>query len=234
MSGSIEEENKDTMVLREDMLDIGQEVEDNAYVYTKYLAEKHVLKCIEEKNLDAKIIRVGNLSSRVRDGEFQVNFRTNAFMNSLKAYAALGCFPRSSMSENEDLSYVDETAGAIITLAGTNSCFTVFHAFNSHAVTMGDLVDSMNELGISVEPVKDAKFERRLQEGLKDDRISRYLSPLIEYDMSGDIKYTEIPSDNSFATNVLYALGFSWTITDRRIIRKMLEAMLSLGFFDVI
>ncbi|MCR5604078.1 MAG: SDR family oxidoreductase [Lachnospiraceae bacterium] len=101
VAGSVEEENKDKMVLREDMLDIGQEVEDNGYVYTKYLAEKHVLKCIEEKNLDAKIIRVGNLSSRVRDGEFQVNFRTNAFMNSLKAYAVLGCFPISSMSEKK-------------------------------------------------------------------------------------------------------------------------------------
>ena len=233
VAGSVEEENKDKMVLTEDMLDIGQEVEDNGYVYTKYLAEKHVLKCIEEKNLDAKIIRVGNLSSRVRDGEFQVNFRTNAFMNSLKAYAVLGCFPMSLMSEKEDLSYVDETARAIIALSGTGSSFTVFHAYNSHAVEMGDLVNSMNELGISVRPVTDAEFERRLQEGLLNDKISHYLSPLIEYDLSGDNKYTEVCVDNSFTTNVLYALGFGWTITDRRIIRRMLEVMLSLGFFDL-
>ncbi|MCR5604079.1 MAG: hypothetical protein K6G27_10320 [Lachnospiraceae bacterium] len=98
---------------------------------------------------------------------------------------------------------------------------------------MGNLVNSMNELGITVEPVKDSEFERRLQEGLKNDKISHYLSPLIEYDLSGDTKYTEVCADNSFTTNVLYALGFGWTITDRKIIRKMLEAMLSLGFFDL-
>ena len=68
---------------------MGQEVESNVYVHTKYLAEKRILEMLSENKLDAKIMRVGNLMSRLEDGEFQMNFRTNNFMNTLRSYSVL-------------------------------------------------------------------------------------------------------------------------------------------------
>ena len=62
-------------VLSESTFDIGQEVRSNAYVYTKYLADKLILEAIDKKGLDAKIIRMGNLMSRYEDGEFQINIQ---------------------------------------------------------------------------------------------------------------------------------------------------------------
>lgn len=223
---------KPGQMLREDSLDIGQDVESNAYVYTKYLAEKHVLKSIEEKGLDGKIIRVGNLSSRVRDGEFQINFSTNAFMNTLRAYAVLDCYPFVGMSETVELSYIDETARAVVLLSGTGREFTVFHAYNGYTVKMGDIVAAMNHCGIPVECVTMEEFKQRLREGLAREDINGYLSVLVRYGREDGVEIEATPTDNRFTLNALYRLGFHWTITDMTLIEQMLGALKTLGFFD--
>ena len=207
-------------------------MQGNAYVYTKYLAEKCVLKAVEADGLDAKIIRVGNLSSRARDGEFQMNFRTNAFINQLRAHAVLGCYPASAMSDRLDLSYIDETARAVVLLSGTNRSFTVFHAFNGHTVEMGDIIHVMNACGIPVACVTDAEFTRRLRKGLGREEINAWLSTLVGYDLDDDDIREEIPVDNRFTVNALYRLGLRWTITDLPLIEKMIVSQKTLGFFD--
>ena len=221
-------------VLREDCLDlIGQNVEANAYIYTKYLAEKHVLKAIEKDGLDAKIIRLGNLSSRVCDGEFQMNFRTNAFMNELRAYAVLGAYPYNALSDTVEFSYIDETARAVVLLSGTGRDFTVFHAYNSHSAEMGNVIQAMNACGISVEYVSYEEFDRRLKAGLAREDINMYLSTLVDYDLGDAGDWEEIPSDNHYTVNALYRLGMSWTVSDMpSLIEQMINAQKSLGFFD--
>ena len=113
VGGDLPEDHVGENTLRENNLDIGQEVESNAYVHTKYLAEKTLIKSMREDGLDAKIMRVGNLMGRSVDGEFQMNFGTNSFINTLRAYKALGCFPMSELDERDELSPVDETARAM-------------------------------------------------------------------------------------------------------------------------
>ncbi|MBQ8092752.1 MAG: amino acid adenylation domain-containing protein, partial [Clostridia bacterium] len=219
-------------LLREDCLELGQEVQSNAYVYTKYLAEQHVLKAIENDRLDAKIIRVGNLSSRVRDGEFQMNFKTNAFMNTLRAYAVLGCYPDNAMSDMEEVSYIDETARAVVLLSGTDSAFTVFHAYNSHSVEMGDIIHAMNICGVPVKGVTAEEYNTRLHDCLGRDDINSYLSTLVGYDINDGLIREEIQADNHFTTNALYRLGMHWTITDMSVLVKMIDSLKALGFFD--
>ena len=162
-----------------------------------------------------------------------MNFRTNAFMNSLRAYVALGCYPLSEMSSVEELSYIEETARAVVLLSGTNRSFTVFHAYNSHSVEMGNIIYALNRMGMKVEPVKEAVFQQRLREGLADEALNRYLSPLVDYDLDDEENLEEIPAENSFTINALYHLGFQWTITDLNIIETMIEALRTLGFFDM-
>lgn len=219
--------------LNEGRLDLGQEIGSNIYVYSKYLAEKHVLKCIEEEGLDGKILRMGNLSSRFRDGEFQINFKNNATMNTFRAYAALGCYPIDKICETEEFSFIDEAARAVVLLSSVDSRFTVFHVYNSHSVDMGDIIYAMNELGIPIHTVSGTEFEIALDNGIADESISQYLLPLIGYNMRDDEERTEVPIENGFTVNALYSLGFRWSITDQEALKRMLRSLETLGFFDV-
>ena len=223
----------DETLFTENMLDIGQEVESNGYVYTKFLAEKLVLDAIEEKDLDAKIIRLGNLMSRYEDGEFQINFKTNNFMNTLKSYVVLGCFPVQEMDEMDEFSPVDEVAKATVLLAGTDREFTVFHAYNSHLIELGDLVYILNDNGLKVDVVDKKVFNEKLTAALSDERINSSVSPLVNYKTDNDENMVEIDVDNTFTVKALYRLGFHWNITDREYIDSTIKMMKTLGFFDV-
>jgi len=219
--------------LRENALNIGQQVESNGYVYSKYLAEKCILDAVENKGLDAKIIRMGNLMSRYNDGEFQINFNTNNFMNTLKSYVVLGCFPVQEMDEKDEFSPIDEVAKATVLLAGTNSEFTVFHAYNSHTIRMGDLVQALNDNELKVDVVDEKVFNDRLRMALMDERINRYVSPLVNYNTDNDGDTIDNDVDNEFTVKALYRLGFHWNITDSEYIDNAISMLKTLGFFDV-
>ena len=218
-------------VFKENMCDIGQETETNAYVHTKFLSEKLIVKMIS-KGLDAKIMRVGNLMSRHTDGEFQMNFLTNNFMNTLRAYATLGCFPISELDEREEISPIDETARGIVLLSGTKSEFTVFHVYNSNTVEMGVVLDAMKECGINIEVVDDKVFEKRLGAAVADESINSSVAPLVNYRLDDEDIYHEIPDDNKFTIKALYRLGFRWAMTDMEYLDKLIVMLKTLGFFD--
>jgi hypothetical protein len=137
------------------------------------------------------------------------------------------------MDEREEFSPIDETARAIVTLAGTDRRFTVFHPYNSHEVEMGNIVLAMRECGLEVKPVDDATFEARLHEALADDSINAFVSPLVNYSLGDDDMRYENPADNSFTVKALYRLGFQWSITELGYLRKAIEMMQLLGFFDM-
>ncbi|MFQ8805305.1 MAG: SDR family oxidoreductase [Alistipes indistinctus] len=94
-------------VLTEQTLDMGQGL-SNQYVKSKYDAEKIILGAIRDGRIEAKIMRVGNISPRESDGEFQANFQSNAFMGRLRAYLALGCVPYSHLDSPCEFSPVDQ------------------------------------------------------------------------------------------------------------------------------
>jgi thioester reductase-like protein len=219
--------------LTENLLEIGQDVVSNGYIHTKFLAEKAVLEMVGEQGLDAKVMRVGNLMSRQVDGEFQMNFNTNNFMATLKSHVALGCFPMSEMDEQDEFSPIDETARAIVLLAGTDRKFTVFHPHNSHTVEMGNIIRAMQECGLAIDVVDDERFSARLREALADDAINAYVSPLVNYNLDDDEIRFENPSTNRFTIKALYRLGFQWSITETRYLNQAIEMMQMLGFFDM-
>ena len=227
---SVDSEGETT--LYENAFNIGQQVESNVYVYSKYLAEKLVFDAIEEKGLDAKVIRMGNLTSRYEDGEFQINFKTNNFMNTLKAYVVLGCFPVQEMDENDEFSPIDEVAKATVLLSGTNKEFTVFHAYNSHLIEMGDLVQALNDNGLKVDVVHEKVYKDRLRSALADDSVNSSVSPLVNYKTDNDENICENDVDNTFTIKALYRLGFRWSITDMDYIDSVILMLKTLGFFE--
>ena len=216
--------------MKENMLDFGQDV-SNKYVHSKFDAEQAVLEAVDKDGLDGKIVRVGNLMSRQKDGEFQANSITNGFMRDLKGYATLHKFPVNSMDVEVDFSPIDEVAKTIILLSQTPSKFTVFHSANSHMVQMGDIIYVLNELGFDIEVVSDEEFITSMKEMMLDESKSMLVSSLISYSSSDMHTHSFILTDNEFTNKSLYHLEYKWPITDYNYLRNAIESLATLEFF---
>lgn len=215
--------------IHENELYFGQNLE-NKYAESKFRAETKVLEAVAD-GLQGKIVRVGNLMSRYEDGEFQINFITNGFMNRLQAYAAIGQYPVNTMDARAEFSPIDKTAQAIVRLAGTPDEFTVFHAYNCHTVHMANVLYAMKQCGIEIAPVEAAEFQNTFHMRLEDEKTNMKVSALVSY-LSNDRKQFVISRDNEFTTKALYRLGFAWPLIDEDYLEKTIRALLSLGFFD--
>ena len=199
---------------------------DNAYALTKFKAERAVLEAAS-RGLDAKIMRLGNLMGRYSDGEFQANFRSNAFVRSLASYKAIGAVPYSAMNMLTDFSEIDMTARAILLLSGTDHKFTVFHPVNNHTVTYADIVYSMREYGFRVDTVEDEDFAIRMAESGDTS------GALIAYNSrEGTERRYMLNQSCDFTAQALYRLNFKWPVSGEKYIMSMLKALDGLTMFE--
>jgi thioester reductase-like protein len=217
--------------MTETMCDFGQ-IHENQYIDSKLKAELAILDAIEQKGLRAKIIRVGNLSSRWKDGEFQINAKTNGFMSRLKAYRILGAFPVEMLDSEVEFSPIDLVAKSILLLSGTPDSFTVFNNKNCHTVHMANVIEACNNFGMKVKIVRQTEFDEILADSLKDDDKTVQVSSLLSYRSNEGKSRHVILADGRFTVKVLYRLGFSWSITGLIYIQKFLKALETLGFFS--
>ena len=205
----------------------------NQYIHSKFLAERTILQSIAEQGLSAKIIRVGNLSARTSDGEFQINFSTNSFMGRIKVYNMLGCFPYSLYEKKVEFSPIDEVANAIILLSSTPKECCVFHAYNSHTQFLGDVLSGFNNLGTDIRLVEDEEYNTSLESATNDPQKAKTLSSLLAYqDMAHGMKVSDVAINNPYTSQVLYRMGFKWSPTTWDYVDRMLTAISGLGFFD--
>lgn len=218
-------------LMKENQLYFGQDL-SNKYANSKFKAEEALLDAYEKDGLDVKIIRVGNLMSRQKDGEFQINSITNNFMRSLKGYKVLGEFPISSLDQYTDFSPIDETAKTILLLGQVPKKFTVFHSFNSHTVQMGDVIDAMDLAGLHMDKVSDKEFNESVKEAMKDSKKSVIVSTLLNYNSSDNLSHEFIQGDPTFTVKALYRLGYRWSITDFDYLIRAIKSLDSLGFFE--
>ncbi|MBQ7678359.1 MAG: amino acid adenylation domain-containing protein [Butyrivibrio sp.] len=217
--------------LHENELYFGQSME-NDYVRTKFLAERAVLQARADGRLDGKIIRVGNLMSRNADGEFQINFITNGFMRQLKAYRRLGEFPVSMLDDPQEFSPIDATAAAILTLARDGSEACVYHAYNNHLIEMADVIAVMRDYGFEIRVVPDETFEKAVSDAARNPEMSEIVLGILAYDEGEGEEKVTIGQRNQFTTNVLYRLGYRWPITDEPYLKRAIEALDTMGYFE--
>jgi thioester reductase-like protein len=218
--------------LLENEVYFGQALE-NAYIKSKFLAERAVLEAISE-GLDAKIMRVGNLMSRYSDGEFQINFLTNSFMQQLRGYKIIGKFPITAMDAPAEFSPVDSTAAAILKLSGTNKEFSVFHPYNNHLIYMSDVIYAINQYGFKIEVVSEDEFQKSLLEAMGDENRNEAISRLIAYlSNDADSKIYWLDASNKFTTEILYRLAYKWPIISDEYMKQSIKALDGLNFFDL-
>lgn len=206
---------------------------DNDYIRTKFLAERAILQAKVQNGLDGRIIRVGNLTSRISDGEFQMNFKTNSFMRNLKAFAQLGTFPMFAMNNPTEFSPVDSTAEAILRLVSSESEYTIFEAYNNHIVYMSDVINAMKKYGFDIKIASYNDFTEAVQKARSDEKMRDALLGLIAYRSNDETSLMQVESDNRLTIELLYRLGYIWPIIDNDYLYKMIYALNTLGFFDI-
>ncbi|MCR5013476.1 MAG: amino acid adenylation domain-containing protein [Bacteroidales bacterium] len=205
----------------------------NQYIYSKFMAERLILQAIAKHGLSAKIMRVGNLSARSTDGEFQVNFGTNTFMGRIKVYNMLGCFPYSLYEKRVEFSPINEVAHAIILLASTPTPCCVFHPYNDHTQFLGDVLFGLRSLDTDIRLVEKEEYDAAMEAAGNDPAKAKVLSSLLAYqDVAHGMKSSDVECSNAYTMQVLFRLGFRWSATTWDYIEKMLNAIGGLGFFD--
>lgn len=220
------------ILLTERMLDFGQSLA-NQYVSSKYEAERLVLEAVRANGLDAKIMRVGNLSARSSDGEFQINFRSNAFMGRLRAYAAIGAVPYAELDAPCEFSPIDEVCSAILALGRTPQGMNVFHPCNNHRFPLGDVLHILDGLGVEVKPVETDCFMELRAEALENPDKVEAMQPLLAYESGDDSHSVFIRYDASYTNQVLYRLGFRWNYTSHDYVEQFLRVINALDFFSL-
>ena len=219
--------------LTEQTFNIGQDINANKYVYSKYMAEELVLEAIAHHGLNAKIMRVGNLSARQKDGEFQINFNTNNFLARLRAYVVIGMVPYEDLDRRFEFSPIDEVARAILQLALTPKECIVFHPSNTHRQFLSDILTGFAEAGITLKRVEMPEFQQALERMMENPDLVTLLRPLMAYNVSSKHTMRWIESTNEFTTQVLYRMGFQWPPTAADYVHRFVDTIIGFDYFTV-
>ena len=219
-------------IFNEQKLFLGQYLVSK-YAWSKFMAEREILQAVCEQGLQAKIMRVGNLSARSTDGEFQVNFNSNTFMGRLRIYQMLRACPYSQFDMPIEFSPVDQTAQAIVLLATTPDECCLFHPYNHHQELLGDVLNRMSEIGQEMQLVEDEEYEHRMEMVQQTEEGAKRLSGLVAYLNTTHGRQSVVPAiQNAYTMQVLYRMGFRWDITTWDYIDRMLQVVNGMGFFD--
>ncbi len=217
----------------ESSLFIGQPLE-NVYIRSKFEAEMAVLDAMLE-GLDAKIIRVGNLTNRESDSKFQPNYESNAFLTRFKAAVELGMFPDYLLPLYAEFSPIDKTADGVVKIAQYADKQNVFHLNSNRPIYFDKLLEVFGQLGIKMEIVSGERFNQVLQKIAKDSN-TEYIYEAFQNDMGEDGKLvydSNIRIINNFTDWFMRKLGFEWTQTGFEYIKDYVEYFRSIEYLEV-
>ena len=204
----------------------------NKYVNSKFLAERILLEAAVD-GLDVKIVRVGNLMGRYRDGRFQKNYDTNAFLANIKSIKNIHAISTSMYNEVEEMSPIDCTAKAIIALSKTPQKCRVFNCQNNNELLNNDIINVLNSFGYGIREVDDDEFMRICRENMDEN-----IQGLITSDMSMADEDADEEDDYEYSlktdqtVEILESLGFEWVKPDNDYLTRVIGYLNNLGFFN--
>ena len=188
---------------------------DNVYGRSKFEAEKAVLDAMCD-GLRANIMRMGNLTNRVSDGQFQKNHESNAFLQRVKGIFELGLFPDYLVKSTNyaEFTPIDEAANAVMTIVRHFSTEqTVFHINNAKVVNFDKAVEIINRLGYNLKLVSGTKFTEILRQTAKQSGMEHVFETFInDMDENDRLNYdSNIRIENGFTVQYLKNIGFEWS-----------------------
>lgn len=215
----------------EQSLYIGQDL-SNVYIYTKFIAERLILENIINGKIEAKIIRLGNITNRYSDGIFQINVSENAFLNRMNSFLHIGCIPDYLADRYMEFSPVDLCAESIVKLVFYNTNSTVYHIYNNNHITFRELISILNSLKIDIKIVDRDTFNRKINTLSKNEISKNALSGIInDFDENKNLVYnTNIKLQNNYTNKILKHLLFKWPKINERYLKKYIIYLKSIGY----
>ncbi len=207
---------------------------ENVYGRSKFEAEKAVLDAMCE-GLQANIMRMGNLTNRISDGQFQMNHESNAFLQRVKGVLELGLFPEYLIKDTNyaEFTPIDEAANAVMSIARHFSTEqTVFHINSIKVVYFDKLVEIINQLGYDLKLVNGAVFTEALRQTAKQTGMEHIFETFInDMDENDQLNYdSNIRIENDFTVQYLKQLGFEWSDIGIDYLRKYVEYFKKIGY----
>lgn len=206
---------------------------NNAYVYTKFEAEKVIFEEIQN-GLKACVLRIGNIANRYSDGKFQINPSENAFVNSVKSILKLGIIQNDLLVHALEFTPVDSCSDAIIHILQDNPKFNVLHLFNTNLLKFTDMLSILHILGYNLEAVNHSTFSKTIEHYLHDDELKNEISGIITY--LNDDKLLSVVSNvlpiADFSTKYLRSIQFEWPIIDENYMKKYLDYFKNIGYIN--
>ena len=207
---------------------------ENVYGRSKFEAEKAVLDAMCD-GLQANIMRMGNLTNRINDGQFQKNHESNAFLQRVKGVLELGLFPDYLIKDTNysEFTPIDEAANAVMTIARHFSTEqTVFHINSIKVVYFDKLVEIINQLGYDLKLVNGTVFTEALRQTAKQTGMEHIFETFInDMDENDQLNYdSNIRIENDFTVQYLKMLGFEWSDIGIEYLRKYVEYFKKLGY----
>ncbi len=226
-------QSQEVMHFYEKDLYIGQPLE-NVYAHSKFEGEKLVIEAMCE-GLPANIMRMGNLTNRVSDGQFQKNHESNAFLKRLRAVLELGVVPDYLMPLYVEFTPVDEAAHGVMTITRHfHRSQNVFH-MNSHKVVyMDQLLNLLHTLELKLKTVSGREFTEALRRTAGDAGTPGIFETFInDMDENDQLNYeSNIRFENGFTVEYLKKLGFEWSDIGIDYLEKYLRYFRKIGYLQ--
>ncbi|MDF2865617.1 MAG: non-ribosomal peptide synthetase [Clostridia bacterium] len=205
---------------------------DNVYVYTKYIADKYILDEISENRLNAKIMRMGNLTGRYTDGKFQPNVEENAFANRIKTLINLKVMPENLLDFYMEFTPIDFASDAVMKLARTSREYSVFHLFNDKHAKMRYVINTLKNIGIDIKIISKQDMTLLMEKYLNSNESSEDISGIIaDLNKNKELEYkTNIKVLSTFTKDFLKELNFEWPNIDVNYILKYIEYLKEVKF----
>lgn len=208
-------QTKDYPEFTEDDLYIGQLYKENVYCYSKYLAEKEIIKAIREDKVNASIYRIANLTWRVSDGKFQENYEANDLYLLTKVMLHYNKVPLELMNENIVLTPVDDSAKAITTLMKVNDN-RIYNLYSKESMTIFKYISALTKPNMV--PIK--KFYDELLNNSDKDPMAQFVSMYIKGVLSNPEK-SVVDIINSKTNSILQENGFTWSELGEDYVRRI-------------
>ena len=195
----------------------GQDYSENVYVRSKFEAEKLIIENCGSSNLIASIFRIGNITNRYSDGEFQENSDENAFLNRISSIANLKLIPKDVLEYPVECTPVDYCSKFIVKLLDYKpNNLNVFHLFNNNYTSFKDIITTFNNFNINIKPCSLKEFKEALADSDSSNfGITNYINNLSS---SKNIIIT-----NSITNRILDSENLHWPKIDNTYISKLVS-----------
>lgn len=226
------EQNATNTIFNEKSFYIKQDFSDNVYSKSKLIAESLVIDAIS-KGLEATIYRIGDLSSRYSDGQFQSNINENAVYSRLKSILEISAIPNSILENRLEFTPVDYASRAIHAIIWSNNCKNrIFHIYNSNTLSVHEVLKYMEKLEHKIEILPQEKFVQLVKAISNDTLNQSKISGIInDFTKDDDMIYNHIiTTENTITSEYLKNLGFEWPILTFEYFAKIIDYMKKVDF----